>query len=276
MSNQNKSAASPVFATSVAATVESFYRSGMNAFINSALLGQKVQKLFPDMHVQSPIRIVYINGIKQSRSWLANNVDPDKYAAPALVRLGVWCGPGLVTTPVSSILEAANAGSKNPEPLLTQRWLRGITARAVREIIFAIGVNQLSDAIETQIPEETISNGLARNTAGSLAAGILAGYFSHVPHNMSALKLHYPQKSYGQLFSEYAASSEGRLPATMDAATRKSAARVMAIVWPKALGTRTLQIVGTFILLNGIIYTLKDVNPVDVSAWQSSPKASHS
>ena len=133
----------PVFATSVAATVESFYRSALNAFINSALLGQPVQKLFPDMHVQAPVRVMYINGIKQSRAWLANNVDPDLYSNPTLVRGAVWCGPGVFMTPISSVLEAANAGNKNPEPLLTKRWLRGITARCVREVLFAIGVNQV-------------------------------------------------------------------------------------------------------------------------------------
>ena len=38
--------------------------------------------------------------------------------------------------------------------------------------------------------------------------GVLAGYFSHVPHNLSALKLMEPDKSYGQLFREYAKVNE--------------------------------------------------------------------
>lgn len=44
--------ANPIVATSIAAGVEAFYRSGMNAYINSHLMGTKVAKLFPDMHVQ--------------------------------------------------------------------------------------------------------------------------------------------------------------------------------------------------------------------------------
>eukprot|EP01065_Artemidia_motanka_P051907 TRINITY_DN9230_c0_g1_i1.p1 TRINITY_DN9230_c0_g1~~TRINITY_DN9230_c0_g1_i1.p1 ORF type:complete len:276 (+),score=93.11 TRINITY_DN9230_c0_g1_i1:83-910(+) len=255
---RQKASASPVFATTVAATVESFYRSALNAFINSALLGQKVQRLFPDMHVQAPVRVMYINGIKQSRAWFANNVDPDDYQFSGAVRAGVWCAPGLIMTPISSVLEAANAGNKNPEPLLTQRWLRGVSARAVREVIFAIGVNQMSEAIEERVPEDKVASPLLRNSIGSLTAGVLAGYFSHVPHNMSALKLHYPQKSYGALFREYAKSSEERLPAAIRSET---SAMVCALLFPKALVARTVQIMGTFTLLNGIIFLLKDVNP---------------
>ena len=39
-------------ATSIAATVESFYRSALNAYINAHLTGTPVSKLFPDMHIQ--------------------------------------------------------------------------------------------------------------------------------------------------------------------------------------------------------------------------------
>ncbi|KAJ9472237.1 hypothetical protein DIPPA_28990 [Diplonema papillatum] len=262
-----KSVSTPAFATSVAATVESFYRSALNAFINSALLGQPVQRLLPNMHIQAPVRVMYINGIKQSRTWLTNNVEPDTYSVPTAARLAMWVGPGLLMTPVSSILEAANAGSKNPEPLLTQRWLRGIVARGMREIIFAIGVNQLSEHIEESIPVETISSGLLRNNIGSLCSGVTSGYLSHVPHNMSALKLHFPQKSYLELFKEYAASNESRLPATMSPQTRTTAAYALALIVPKALLQRTTQIVGTFVLLNGIIYVLKDVDPLVAVGW---------
>eukprot|EP01064_Diplonema_japonicum_P025660 TRINITY_DN37076_c0_g1_i1.p1 TRINITY_DN37076_c0_g1~~TRINITY_DN37076_c0_g1_i1.p1 ORF type:complete len:313 (+),score=81.17 TRINITY_DN37076_c0_g1_i1:88-939(+) len=270
-----RAASTPVFATSVAATVESFYRSALNAFINRALLGQKLQRLFPDMHVQAPTRVLYINGIKQSRSWLANNVNPEEYgSAASLVRAGVWVGPGLLMTPISSLLEAANAGNKNPEPLLTKRWLRGVTARCVREIIFACGVNQLSEYVEDSIPMETISNGLYRNSVGSLIAGVASGYFSHVPHNMSALKLHYPQKTYGELFAEYAQKSEARLPASMAPATKQSVAKVFCVLCPQALVARTTQIVGTFMLLNGFIYLLKDVKPTEYLGWEDGKTTS--
>jgi len=37
-------------------------------------------------------------------------------------------------TPLSSMLEASNAGHMNPEPITT-RWMRGITWRMTREVI---------------------------------------------------------------------------------------------------------------------------------------------
>ena len=68
------------------------------------------------------------------------------------------------------------------------RWTKGLQARAVREIIFAIGLNQMSDYLEERVPV-SIESGLLRNAVGSLSAGVMAGYFSHVPHNLSTLKL---------------------------------------------------------------------------------------
>ena len=61
------------------------------------------------------------------------------------------CIPGLLMTPVSSMLEACNAGHANPEPLAL-RWMRGIQPRALREVIFGIGINQLSDWCEERVP----------------------------------------------------------------------------------------------------------------------------
>jgi len=253
------SAQSPVVATSVAATVESFYRSALNAYINAHLTGSPVSKLFPDMHVQIPMRVVYINGTKGTRAWLNNNIDPRDYSAPTLVSTAILLAPGLSMTPMSSVLEAANAGHKNPEPLKT-RWMRGLAARAVREIIFAIGLNQAADYCEERVPVQ-VENGLLRNTAGSLTAGVLAGYFSHVPHNLSALKLMTPSKSYLSLFHEYASSNEERLPKHWSQQQKQTVARVLGVVAPKAVMTRTVQIIGTFVLLNGIIYSLRDISP---------------
>jgi hypothetical protein len=144
---RQKQTTAPIVATSVAATVESFYRSALGAYINAHLTGKPVAKLFPDMHVQIPMRVVYINGTKGSRAWLNNNVDPKEYSYPMIVSTAILLTPGLLMTPMSSVLEAANAGHVNPEPL-AKRWIRGISARAVREIIFAIGLNQAADFCE--------------------------------------------------------------------------------------------------------------------------------
>ena len=107
-----------------------------------------------------------------------------------LLKLGIAVIPGVVMTPISSVLEAANAGHMNPEPL-HQRWMRGVLARMGREVIFGIGINQLSDYFEERMPFE---NGFYRNMGGSMASGVLAGYLSHVPHNMSTMKLLKPNK----------------------------------------------------------------------------------
>jgi len=250
---------SPIVATSVAATFESFYRSALNAYINAHLTGTPVTKLFPDMHVQVPMRVLYINGTKGTRAWLGENVDPTKYENPNFVGTAVLLAPGLIMTPISSVLEAANAGHRNPMPLHT-RWTCGIMSRSVREIIFAIGLNQASDYMEERVPS-FIESGVSRNMIGSLTAGTLAGYFSHVPHNLSALKLMEPNKSYTQLFKEYAKVNEDRVPKNWSAGSRTLAAQAIGILAPRAVTTRTVQIVGTFVILNGIIFCLRDVSP---------------
>ena len=48
---------------------ESFYRSGLNAAMNARLSGQW-GTLFPNMHIQCPARILYINGFKGLRQYL--------------------------------------------------------------------------------------------------------------------------------------------------------------------------------------------------------------
>ncbi|KAI9907849.1 hypothetical protein PsorP6_004104 [Peronosclerospora sorghi] len=58
-------------------------------------------------------------------------------------------------TPVSSILEAFNAGKMNPESLST-RWIRGTATRMLREVIFGVGLNQLSDYFEERMMVKSI------------------------------------------------------------------------------------------------------------------------
>eukprot|EP00039_Didymoeca_costata_P010857 m.147368 g.147368 ORF g.147368 m.147368 type:complete len:621 (-) comp14986_c1_seq2:1465-3327(-) len=250
---------SPIVATSVASTVEAFYRSALNAFINARLTNSKVANLFPSMHVQIPMRVLYINGTKGSRAWLNANVQPEDYQYKTLAYAGVLFGPGLFMTPVSSVLEATNAGHRNPEPLL-RRWTRGLIARGIREIIFAIGLNQASDFCEERVPSQ-IENGLLRNSIGSVTAGVIAGYFSHVPHNLSTLKLMEPSKSYLQLFREYTKPNEARLPKSWSPNAKYIGSQFIGLLAPRAVMTRTIQIVGTFTILNGIIFVLRDVSP---------------
>ena len=99
--------------------------------------------LFPDMHIQMPVRVGYINIIKGLRSALRPYAEE---ATSKVEQIGYLCAPGLAILPLSSILEAANAGAMNPESLAI-RWTRGLLPRAIREIAYGIGINELSDTM---------------------------------------------------------------------------------------------------------------------------------
>ena len=82
----------------------------------------------------------HVQGI---RSFMDKNLRPEEWRFPTVVRWTEVLAPGLLMTPVSSVLEASNAGHSNPEPLV-RRWTRGVMWRGMREIIFAAGLNQVS------------------------------------------------------------------------------------------------------------------------------------
>lgn len=89
---EQKPLAFPIVATSVAAGVESFYRSALNSWLNYCLTGQ-ASPLFPAMHLQLPTRVLYINGFKGARQYIGDNVVPEDYDSPDVVRLVmVRCG----------------------------------------------------------------------------------------------------------------------------------------------------------------------------------------
>jgi len=170
--------------------------------------------------------------------------------------LGAAVTPGLCMTPVSSMLEACTVGHVNNEPLY-RRWIRGLVPRCSREVIFGVGLNQLSDYCEERVP--FVKNSTLKNALGSLSAGIISGYLSHVPHNLSTMKLLRPHISYRQHFADFTAPWKNRMPTWVSPAATGMAAGVMTVLFPKGLTIRTSQIVGTFIILNGIINALKNV-----------------
>mmetsp|Transcript_17080 Transcript_17080/g.23742 ORF Transcript_17080/g.23742 Transcript_17080/m.23742 type:complete len:428 (-) Transcript_17080:260-1543(-) len=246
-------------AVTIAAGIESYYRSGMNAVLNQRLTGVKAE-WFPQMHIQVPTRIAYMCGLKWLRVQSDKHIDPDAYAYPQFVRLGAAFAPGILMTPVSSVLEAANAGHMNNESMTT-RWMRGIVPRCGREIIFGIGLNQMSDYFEERLQPHVHSNVMA-NALGSLSAGVVSGYLSHVPHNLSTFKLLEPQKSYLQLYKAFVDKS---VPPAIDKmvehwpSTTKTVTRtVFATLLPRGVMIRTIQIVGSFMLLNGTINYLHE------------------
>eukprot|EP01103_Thecamoeba_quadrilineata_P019316 TRINITY_DN7767_c0_g1_i1.p1 TRINITY_DN7767_c0_g1~~TRINITY_DN7767_c0_g1_i1.p1 ORF type:complete len:406 (+),score=64.22 TRINITY_DN7767_c0_g1_i1:138-1355(+) len=240
------------FYVSVAAAIESFYRSALNSLLNAKLLGQKLPtSWFPNMAVQLPTRILYINGFKGIRSVL------DEYAPPPeetrdLFRLGLVVTPGLIMTPISSILEACNA-DKNPEPI-HRKWIRGYVPRALREVIFGVGLNQLSDYCEERVPAR---NTLIKSVLGSMIAGAIAGYLSHVPHNLSTMKMIDPSKTYLEHFHKFSQHWSSKLH-QVPPKIRPIASGVLAVVLPRGVMIRTTQITGSFIILNGTITLLQN------------------
>ncbi|KAI9910818.1 hypothetical protein PsorP6_010481 [Peronosclerospora sorghi] len=155
------------------------------------------------------------------------------------------------------MLEAFNAGDMNPESLST-RWIRGTAPRMLREVIFGVGLNQLSDYFEERMM--VTSSPAMNNALGSMIAGVVCGYLSHVPHNLSTMKLMHPQKSYVDHMNDFIRRAEVRVPKKVSPLQRYLAATAMALLFPKGLTVRTSQIVGSFIILNGTINLLKEVD----------------
>ena len=163
-------------------------------------------------------------------------------------------------TPISSLLEASNAGHMNSEPMY-RRWMRGVVPRGGREIIFGIGLNQMSDYFEERVEPYTGGDGMMANALGSLLAGVVSGYLSHVPHNMSTFKLLEPQLGYAQLYQKFVDKS---VPKSIDQAvqhlpplSRNLTRSVLATLFPRGVMIRTTQIVGSFMILNGTINYLQ-------------------
>lgn len=243
-----------VAAVSVAAAFESYYRAMLNSVLNSSLSSaHSASTLFPNMHIQIPTRVAYINGFKFLRQGLSDLIadkEPAYYGwLPALL-------PGVLMTPVSSVLEACNAAHANPEPLW-RRAARGTVPRCAREVIFGLGLNNLADYFEEAVPFAVATSKLARNALGSICAGIVAGYFSHVPHNLSTLKMLEPDKSYKEHWAGLVTIARTtRLPPELPPVSAHVLANFLTLFIPTGLAIRTVQIVGSFCLLNGISHAL--------------------
>eukprot|EP00911_Craspedida_sp_UC1_P002329 UC1_evm2s1752 len=246
-----------VLGISCAAVVESYYRSGMNSLINQALSGHKSDP-FPNMHVQIPTRVSYIVGFKGLRHLIDKNVDVAGSGSPTLTGLTCAIAPGVIMTPISSVLEACNAEHANSEPL-HKRWIRGISFRCLREVIFGVGLNQLSDYFNDRT-RNYINHPFLSNMCGSLLAGVTSGYLSHVPHNLSTLKLLEPNKSYAHHFNSLAERSLSRVPPSIESSSQRLwMSRFLAVIAPVGVMVRTGQVIGSFIILNGLIYLSEDM-----------------
>jgi len=240
--------------TSLGASVEAFYRSALNAQLNATLTGQPVAAYFPGMHVQLPLRVAYINGFKQLRIAVQQAFVPEDWGSPEAMSLAAACTPGVLMSPISGLLEASNAAHCNTAPMAT-RWLYGATPRMLREVIFGIGINQLSEWCEERVPSALFQGQASRNFVGSMAAGVTCGYLSHIPHNLSALKLLQPHKSYAEHFGGLVEDSAARLPSDLGLPRlgRWALAAAAAVMIPKGVTIRSAQIAGSFAIINGTI-----------------------
>ena len=95
---------------------------------------------------------------------------------------------------------------------------------------------------------------------GSLIAGSIAGYLSHIPHILSTLKLMQPHKSYSELFSSMHTLSYNKIPEPIPIKYHSKIIPVITLFFPKGVMIRTVQITGSFIVLNGIIELSKIIN----------------
>jgi len=159
-------------------------------------------------------------------------------------------------SPLSSVLEACNAGQSNPEPLW-RRAPRGFIPRCIREIIFGLGLNNLTDFFEESVPTFVATNPLLRNALGSISAGCLAGYFSHLPHVMATLKMLDPKLSFAQHWRSMTNQALlTRLPPHFPKPFAPLAANFLTLFFPLGLVIRTVQIAGSYCILNGITIAL--------------------
>jgi hypothetical protein len=155
--------------------IDAYYRAGMNALVNKAIMRQSSANLSVNMTIQVPIRILYIVSYKTIS---ANCGIDNKFLNSAVT--------GLVMTPISSLLEACNVYKKD---VVLNNAKHGFVARGAREMAFAYAINTIDNPV---------------------GVGISA-YFSHVPHILSTMKLVKPTHGYAELFREYVGGDWMRL-----------------------------------------------------------------
>jgi hypothetical protein len=103
-----------------------------------------------------------------------------------------------------------------------------------------------------------------------MSAGVLSGYLSHVPHNLSTLKLLRPSESYGILFKSLLDGNKPRVEKLLGAQSSETAKNLLTalltVFAPKGVTIRTGQIVGSFIIVNGTINLFSTFSARDKAA----------
>eukprot|EP00758_Cryptobia_borreli_P003320 Tbor_TRINITY_DN3684_c0_g1::TRINITY_DN3684_c0_g1_i1::g.340::m.340 len=253
---QQKSHKMSYTATAVAASVEAFYRSALNNLINQKLTG-KWGSFFPHMHIQVPARVLYISGLKNIRTAL-DNIDFGAESYAIYAQLMICTIPGVLMCPFSSLLEAAHA-TTNTESM-TVRWTRGYAPRLVREVIFAVGINQMADYFAERVSPNVSESVMMRGAIGSVTAGVIAGYFSHIPHVLSTMKMYAPTATYASIWREIYLKNMSSVPTGVHPSLRPIWAQGSAILFPVGVVRRFCQIAGTFTIINGLTFALSSRN----------------
>jgi len=89
---------------------------------------------------------------------------------------------------------------------------------------------------------------------GSLMAGCISGYISHIPHNLSTLKLMFPNISY---YTHFQTLQKNRnIPSFIPANWHTKYKLFATLFVPTGVVIRTTQIAGSFIILNTIVYLM--------------------
>ena len=102
----------------------------------------------------------------------------------------------------------------------------------------------MAEYFEERASNAVSGNKIVANAIGSLSAGVISGYLSHVPHNLSTLKLLEPEKSYRELFNKFVTSSvnRDRIPSGLSPTMRSIAEKVYAVLFPRGCLVRTCQV----------------------------------
>lgn len=155
--------------------IDAYYRAGMNAFVNKAIMRQSKANLSVNMMVQVPTRILYIIGCKTiaTTSGIEN-----KFLNSATT--------GIMMTPMISLIESCNVYKKNE---VFNKSKHGLVARGIRETAFAYAINTIDNPVGI----------------------VISAYFSHIPHILSTMKLIKPDVSYINLLREYVARDWTRI-----------------------------------------------------------------
>eukprot|EP01065_Artemidia_motanka_P030204 TRINITY_DN36216_c0_g1_i1.p1 TRINITY_DN36216_c0_g1~~TRINITY_DN36216_c0_g1_i1.p1 ORF type:complete len:456 (+),score=131.53 TRINITY_DN36216_c0_g1_i1:59-1426(+) len=196
--------------------------------------------------VTTGARAVFIFAAKRLRETFAGGPE-----ASTAAQIGAAVAPGVVLAPLSGWLEARRKAGPWAAPRMRTDWSHGFCARAVRDGLFTLGMNQLSDFFEERCPSDW--DPTVRVVAGSAASGVVVGYATHIPHMLCSMKLRYPTCTYSDLFQRYAREAEGRLPKQLPPRLSGPAAAALAVLMPTGVVSRCAQLVVTFGLVNGVL-----------------------